>query len=55
MSFRAGAIMIACDQAQGAGNRPAFAFCSRHPLYPKTVLTPSGHLWRHGRGSDHRH
>ena len=39
MSFRAGAIMIACGQAQGGGSSASSPLSALKPLYPKTVLT----------------
>ena len=52
LNFRAGAIMIACGQAQGGGTSAEFASGCPDPIYPKTVLTAG--LRRHGRGPDHR-
>ena len=56
MNFRAGAIMFACGEAQGAGTS---ATSPTSPLgtltrFIKKLFSPHG-LRRHGRGPDHRH
>ena len=53
MNFRAGAIMIACGQAQGGGTSASSSLSALTQFIRKLFL-PLG-VWRDGRGPDHRH